>query len=90
MITEYTRNQAKKFGVVVKISKNPLKKLDVFKNGVKIASIGAKGYKDYGMYLVEKGEKYANERRRLYRIRHSSDLSKGRDTAAFLSLNLLW
>jgi hypothetical protein len=90
MITPYTRNQAKKFGVVVKVSKNPSKKLDVFKNGVKIASIGQRGAKDYGIYLIEKGEKYANERRRLYRIRHASDISKGRDTAAFWSLNLLW
>jgi hypothetical protein len=88
MITEYTRNQAKKFGVLVKVSENPLKKLDVFKNGKKIASIGAKGYKDYGIYLIEKGENYANERRRLYRIRHSSDISKGGN--GLWASRLLW
>jgi hypothetical protein len=88
MITTYTRNQAKKFGVTIKVSKDPSKKLDVFKNGVKIASIGAKGYKDYGTYLIEKGEKYANERRRLYRIRHQSDISKGGN--GLWALRLLW
>ena len=89
MITPYTRNQAKKFDVMIKVSKNPLKKLDVFKKGVKIASIGARGYKDYGMYLIEKGEKYANERRRLYRIRHSGEDSKV-GSNGYWSLNLLW
>jgi len=89
MITDYTRNQAKKFGVIVKVSKDPSKKLDVFKNGVKIASIGAKGYKDYGIYLVEKGEKYANERRRLYRIRHDGEQSKV-GSPGYYAWNLLW
>jgi hypothetical protein len=88
MITDYTRNQAKKFGVIVKVSKNPSKKLDVFKDGVKIASIGQRGAKDYGIYLIEKGEKYANERRRLYRIRHQSDISKGGN--GLWALRLLW
>jgi hypothetical protein len=88
MITPYTMKQAKKFGVTLKVSKDPSKKLDVFKNGVKIASIGAKGYKDYGMYLIEKGENYANERRRLYRIRHQSDISKGGN--GLWALRLLW
>lgn len=89
MITAYTKKQAKKFGVTVKISKNPLKKLDVFKDGKMIASIGAKGYKDYGIYLVEKGEKYANERRRLYRIRHSGEESKI-GSNGYWALKLLW
>ncbi len=89
MITAYTKKQAKKFGVIVKISKNPLKKLDVFKDGKMIASIGAKGYKDYGIYLVEKGEKYANERRRLYRIRHSGEESKI-GSNGYWALKLLW
>lgn len=90
MITPHTMKQAKKFGVTLKVSKDPSKKLDVFKNGVKIASIGAKGYKDYGMYLIEKGENYANERRRLYRIRHAGEGSQGRHTAGFWSWHLLW
>lgn len=89
MITPYTRDQAKKFGVMIKVSKNPLKKLDVFKNGVKIASIGQRGAKDYGMYLIEKGEKYANERQRLYRIRHAGEGSKV-SSPGYWSWHLLW
>ena len=87
-ITKYSYDQAKKLGVEIKSSSNSKKKIDIFKNGVKIASIGARGYKDYGMYLVEKGEKYANERRRLYRIRHQSDISKGGN--GLWALRLLW
>lgn len=45
---------AKKLGVEVKKSINPKKKIDVFKNGKKIASIGATGYKDYTITLDEK------------------------------------
>lgn len=89
MITPHARIQAKKFNVIIKVSKNPLKKLDVFKNGVKVASIGARGYKDYGMYLIEKGEKYANERRRLYRIRHSAELSKV-GSPGWWAIKILW
>ena len=46
-ITAYTRKQAKKYGVTVKKSKLKGKKLDVFKNGEKVASVGALGYGDY-------------------------------------------
>lgn len=82
IITEYSQQQAKKLGVDIKLSTNPKKKLDVFKDGKKIASIGQIGYKDYGVYLKEKGKKYADERRRLYRLRH-----KGEDN---YSLKILW
>mgnify|MGYP003642802906 CR=1 FL=1 len=44
-IKTYTKNQAKKIGVTVKISGLKGKKLDVFKKGVKVASVGAIGYK---------------------------------------------
>jgi hypothetical protein len=72
-ITEYTRTQAKKLGVEVKHSTNPKKKIDVFKKGEKIASVGATGYGDYPTYMKLKGKVYADQRRRLYRIRHEKD-----------------
>lgn len=72
-ITEYTREQAKKLGVQVKHSTNPKKKIDVYKNNIKIASIGGAGYGDYPTYIKTKGKEYADQRRRLYRIRHSND-----------------
>ena len=72
-ITSYTREKAKLLGVTVKPSSNPFKKIDVYKNCIIVASVGAIGYSDYPTYLRTKGETYAYERRRLYRIRHQTD-----------------
>lgn len=72
-ITEYTRQQAKKIGVIVKPSTVKGKKIDVFDNeGDKLTSVGAKGYKDYPTFLKEDKEK-ANERRKAYKNRHEKD-----------------
>lgn len=75
-ITSYTKKQAKKIGVEVKPSKVKGKKIDVFKKGKKVASVGAIGYGDYPTYIQTKGKKYADERRRLYKIRHESNRKK--------------
>ena len=72
-ITSYTKDKANQLGVTIKLSSNPKKKLDVFKNNKKVASVGAIGYRDYPIYINDKGLEYANERRRLYRIRHKND-----------------
>ena len=93
-ITEYTKKQAKRLGVVVKPSSVLGKKIDVFKNGEKIASVGGAGYKDYPTYMaleqkgkVPKGT--ANERRKMYKIRHKKDrLKKG--TNGYYADQLLW
>jgi len=66
-------DNAKKLGVEIKPSTLKNKKIDVYKDNKKIASIGAIGYKDYEYYIIEKGQKYADERRRLYNIRHKND-----------------
>ena len=84
-ITDYTYRKAQEWGLTVKPSANSKKKLDVFKNGKKIASIGAIGYKDFPTYYKENGKEYAEERRRLYRLRHKQ-LSIGEQ----LALHLLW
>jgi len=86
-ITNYTKNKAKLLNVTVKNSSNPKKKIDVFKDNKKIASIGAIGYNDYPTYILKNGLKYANERRKLYRIRHKNDLNSGN---GFYSNKLLW
>ena len=39
-ITKYSKEQAKKLGVVIKPSTRKNKKIDVFKDGNKISSIG--------------------------------------------------
>jgi len=72
-ITQYTRERAKKIGVTVKPSTVKDKKIDVFKNGEKIASVGGLGFLDYPNYIKEKGLIYANNRRKLYKLRHEKD-----------------
>jgi hypothetical protein len=72
-ITNYTRVQARKIGVQVKPSTNKTKKLDVFKNNKKIASVGANGMNDYPTFIKKFGSKFAKTRRRLYKMRHEKD-----------------
>tara|TARA_Y100001937_G_C7115836_1_gene330087 strand:+ start:1656 stop:1934 length:279 start_codon:yes stop_codon:yes gene_type:complete len=88
-IKEYTKKQARKLGVQVKPSKVKGKKIDVFKKGKKVASVGAIGYNDYPTYIQKKGKKYADERRRLYKIRHNKD-RKVRGSAGYYADKLLW
>ena len=73
-ITNYSYNQAKKLNVEIKPSTNKNKKIDVFKNEKKIASIGAIGYNSFPEYIIKKGLDYANERRKLYKQRHKKDI----------------
>ena len=72
-ITKYTLKKAKSIGVEVKPSTNKTKKIDVYKKGKKIASVGANGMNDFPTYINKKGMVYAKTRRRLYRIRHEKD-----------------
>jgi hypothetical protein len=72
-ITDYSYKQASKLGVQIKPSTNKNKKIDVFKQGKKITSIGASGYSDYSTYVKTKGKNYADKRRELYKLRHEKD-----------------
>jgi len=71
VITDYSKKQAKKLGVDLRQSSNPKKKIDVYKNNEKIASIGAIEYQDFPTFTKTMGLIYAKERRRLYKIRHN-------------------
>ena len=88
-IKNYTKEKAKKLNVTIKPSTNKKKKIDVFKDNKKIASIGAIGYSDYPTYIENKGIKYADERRKLYKIRHSKDL-KQIGSNEYYANKLLW
>jgi hypothetical protein len=88
-ITEYSRDQAKKLGVTIKPSTNKGKKIDVFKDGKKLASVGALGMSDYPTYMKTKGQAYADERRRLYRIRHAKTMDKV-GSASYYAARILW
>ena len=61
---------AKQYGLQIEPSVKINKKIDVYKDGRYIASIGDIRYKDYHIYLKENGKAYANERARLYYGRH--------------------
>jgi hypothetical protein len=88
-ITDYSKQQAKKLGVQIKPSTRKDKKIDVFKNREKVASIGAKGYKDFPTFKKEKGLAFAETRRRLYKERHEKDRHK-KGTAGFYADKILW
>ena len=88
-ITNYTKQQAKKLGVNVKPSENKNKKIDVFKDNKKIASIGSKNYKDFPTYMKEEGLEKAKERRKLYKIRHDKD-RKIKGSPGWYADKLLW
>ena len=88
-IKKHTYTQAKKLGVQVKPSKIKTKKIDVFKNGKKVASVGARGYNDYPTWIQKKGKKYADERRRLYKIRHQKNRTK-KGSSGYYADKLLW
>lgn len=89
IILPYTKAQAKKLGVKIYPSKNPNKKIDVFKNGRYVTSVGANGYLDYPTYRELLGKKYADERRRLYKKRHEKD-RKIKYSAGWYADRLLW
>jgi len=57
--TNFTKRiiKKKKRKIDIKLSTNKKKKLDVFKDGYKIASIGAAGMNDYPTYIRTKGMK---------------------------------
>ena len=93
-IKSYSKKKAAKLGLEIKLSTNKSKKIDVFKNGVKIASVGATGYMDYPSYKeaeklgkVEKGT--ADKRRKLYKIRHNKDRHK-KNTNSYFADQILW
>lgn len=88
-IKRYTYNQAKKLNVKVYPSQVKGKKIDVFKNGKKIATIGALGYLDYPTYIIKKGKKIADIRRLSYKKRHENN-RKVKNSNGFFADNLLW
>jgi hypothetical protein len=84
-ITPHTKQRAKEAGLEVRPSTKQGKKLDVYHKGELIASIGARGYSDYGTYLQTEGKEVAERRRKLYHQRHTKDTLGER-----LALYLLW
>jgi hypothetical protein len=93
-IKRYTYQQAEKLGVDVKPSKTRGKKIDVFKKGKKVASVGALGMNDYPTYMEKEREGdvpegTAKKRRKAYKNRHEKDRHK-RGSKGYYADKLLW
>ena len=89
-ILPYTIAQARRLNVKIRPSTRKGKKLDVYdKEGNFLTSVGAKGYLDYPTYKKLFGKTVADQRRRLYKIRHQSDRSVKRSPGWYAD-KLLW
>jgi len=83
IITEYTLRKAHSLGLTVRPSTRKGKKMDVYQEGKKIASIGDIRYKDYPTFLREEGKAVADRHRQAYYERHTGK-SKGEQLAKWL------
>ena len=83
-VKKYHLDNARKLGLTIKPSTKGYFKLDVFQDDKYLTSIGDSRYKDYAIYLEERGEDYANERRRLYKLRHKKEGVRGQLASAIL------
>ena len=89
-ITNHTKRKAKQLGVTVKKAKNSNKKIDVFKkDGKKVATVGACGYKDYPTFQKEDGKDVANRKRQGFKSRFQQYRTQ-RGTKAYWADQLLW
>ena len=88
-IKEYSYNKAKLLNVSIKPSTKKNKKIDVYKNGDYITSIGAINYNDYPTYIKKNGIDYANQRKKIYKLRHKKDLNKP-NSPGYYAYNILW
>ena len=85
-ISYYSYKRAKDLGVTIYPSKRKYKKIDVFKNGKYLASIGDNRYMDYPSILAKEGKDVAEKHRRVYRNRHKND----NGIAGKLAMHILW
>jgi len=98
IITAYTRARARALGVTVRPSANKKKKIDIFKDGKKIGSVGgirANGepYGDYPTFKKTKGIEFANKRKKAYMARHAKESATKKDGSrsnSFYAKHLLW
>jgi len=87
-ITKELLQNAKRFNVEIEPSTKKNKKLDIYKEGKYICSIGDSRYGDYHLYKSIDKE-IAEKRRIQYYKRHHKDLSKPL-SAGFYAWNILW
>ena len=88
-IPQRAYRNAKKLGVKIKPSSRKGKKIDVFKNGKKVASIGAVGYSDYPTYRKTKGVKFADMKKKNYKSRMNKN-RKIKNSKGYYADKILW
>lgn len=88
-IKRHSYLQARKLGVQIKPSSKAGKKIDVFKNGKKLASIGAIGYGDFPTFKQKYGSAFAEKRRKAYKSRHKANLGV-KNTPGYFANKILW
>ena len=89
-ILPYTYKKAKDLGVLIFPSDNPRYKLEIYDdNGLFLFYGGSPKYSDYPHYIKSHGKKYADERRRLYHIRHAKEIADEGSRGWYIA-HLLW
>ena len=79
---------AKKLGATIKPSTLKGKKIAVYKNGEKVADIGALGYGDYWTYYGS-DPFLAREKRKAYQARHNGEQNKI-GSPGYFAYYILW
>lgn len=85
-IKQYSFDQAKRLDLHIQPSTLKNFKIDVFKDGEYITSIGHKSFSDFPHYIESHGMEYALKRRELYWKRHRKDDG----IRGYLSKTILW
>lgn len=89
-IKKYTLDKAKELGLHVFPSDNPKYKIEIYdRNGVFLFYGGSPLYSDFPTYMETHGREYADERRRLYRLRHKKEIDKKGSRGSIIA-ELLW
>ena len=89
-ISQRQEQNATRENVIIFPSDKKNKKIDVYDSrGIYMFPIGDIKYKDYDIYLEEKGKEYADNRRRLYKIRHEK-YRHIKGTPSYFADKILW
>ena len=87
-IKQYSFKKAEELGLQIRSSTRKGKKIDVYKDDDYLFSIGSIKNFDYPTYVIEKGKAYAEERKRLYHLRHKKTSKK--HFKSFVAMYILW
>ena len=99
VITDYSKLRLKELNdaldsnaISIEPSKNKTKKIDIFINNKKVASVGAIGMKDFPTHIKERGLEFANKRQKAFnnRFKRIPNIKNGKITNMFYSRYFLW